>query len=73
MVIVLLKHVAPEGDFIMKLKDRFLLLVVAVALAVSMFIGLAVIVDNVNAAPMRPAAAIRPPVAIMSESVNTGV
>jgi hypothetical protein len=54
-VIVLLKHVTPEGERTMMLKDRLLFVVIAVAIVASMFIGLSVIVDNVNAAPLHPA------------------
>ena len=39
----------------MMLKERLLFVVIAVAIAASMFIGLSVIVDNFNAAPLHPA------------------
>jgi hypothetical protein len=55
MLIVLLKHVVPEGTRTMMLKERLLFVIIAVAIAGSMFIGLSVIVDNFNAAPLHPA------------------
>ncbi len=56
----------------MQLKDRFLLLIASVAIVLSLFAGVFVIVDNFSTAPIRPAAAIRLPVGVMSERIHTG-
>lgn len=51
----------------MSLKDQFLSLVIAVVIAVSLFAGLVVIVDNVQATSVRPTAAVSAPFAHVSE------
>lgn len=57
----------------MQLKERFLLLVVAVAISVSLFAGLVVIVDNVSAAPIRHFASVNSSVDSMSEHIDSSV
>ncbi|HEX5165024.1 MAG TPA: hypothetical protein VFV93_06475 [Thermomicrobiales bacterium] len=39
----------------MMFKERLLFVVLAAAIAASLFIGLSVIIDNMNAAPLHPA------------------
>ncbi len=53
----------------MQLKDRFLLVVAAIAIAISLFAGVVVIVDNVSLVPIRHGEA-NPPIVIAIEYVS---
>ena len=53
----------------MQLKDRLLVFFAVVAIAISLFAGAVAIVDP---SPIRPAAALRPPVASISAPVVIG-